>query len=165
MRDFEVAHRVVDRCVHEGLDVVFDVVLPVQRFGFFTGCDNVKLHSEISDADLVNFYSHADALFLPLIDATANNAILEALACGTPAISTNVGGIPNYVDDSSGWLLPPGDADAAFECVKRLANNREEARNKRKGARAKAESLSWDRVAGTILAGYERLLAGRSFAP
>jgi glycosyltransferase involved in cell wall biosynthesis len=165
MRDFEVAHRVVDRCNHEGLNVTFDVVLPAQRFGFFTGCDNVKLHSGLSDVDLVNLYSYADALFLPLIDATANNAILEALACGTPAISTSIGGIPNYVDASSGWLLPPGDADATFECVKRLANNREEARSKRKGARAKAESLSWERVAGTIIAGYERLLAGRSFAP
>jgi glycosyltransferase involved in cell wall biosynthesis len=155
---------VADRCAHEGIDVVFEVVLGAERFGFFTGCDNVRRHSGISDRALIDLYRHADALFLPVTDATANNAVLEALACGTPAISTRIGGIPDYLDEASGWLLPPGDAGAAFDCVKRLVLNRGEARSKRAGARAKAESFSWDTVAAQIVAGYERLLRGQPFA-
>lgn len=164
MRDFEVAHRVVDRCARERLDVVFDIVLPAARFGFFTGCDNVRRHSGISDQALIELYGNADALFLPLTGATANNAVLEALACGTPVISTDVGGIRDYVDESCGWLLPPGDAEAAFQRVKMLAENRERARAKRAGARAQAEKFSWERVAAQITAGYRRLAGGGSFA-
>jgi glycosyltransferase involved in cell wall biosynthesis len=164
MRDFEVAHRVADCCARDGLDVMFDVVLPARHLGFFTGCDNVRRHSGVSDAALTDVYRHADALFLPVTGATANNAVLEALACGTPVISTYTGGIPDYVDESSGWLLPLGDAEAAYACVQRLALNRDEARGLRAGARAKAETFSWHRVAAQITGGYQRLLAGQSFA-
>lgn len=164
MRDFEVAHRVADRCAHEGLDVEFNVVLPAPRRFFFTGCVNVRCHSGISDDALIELYRTADALFLPVTGATANNAVLEALACGTPVISTRIGGIGDYVDDSCGWLLPPGDAGAAFECVKMLAENRGLLRAKRAGARARAEKFSWSRVAAQIAAGYHRVATGGPFA-
>jgi glycosyltransferase involved in cell wall biosynthesis len=164
MRDFEVAHRVADRCAAAGVDVVFDVVLPAARHGFFTGCDLVRRHSGISDAQLLALYQAADALFLPVTGATANNAVLEALACGTPVISTLIGGMPDYVDASCGWLLPPGDADAAFDCVQTLAANRDLARARRAGARARAEAMSWRQVAGQIQAAYARLDAGQAFA-
>jgi glycosyltransferase involved in cell wall biosynthesis len=164
MRDFEVAHRVADRCARDGLAVVFDVVLPANRFSFFTGCDNVQRHSGLSDAALVELYRNADALFLPVTGATANNAVLEALACGTPVISTHIGGIPDYVDESSGWLLPPADADAAFECVRNLVRNREIAPSMRAGARRKSEEFAWTKVAKQITEGYQRIVRGGSFA-
>jgi glycosyltransferase involved in cell wall biosynthesis len=164
MRDFEVAHRVMDRCARENLPVDFEVVLRQDRLGFFTGCDNVRRHSNIDDSALLSLYGNADALFLPVTGATANNAVLEALACGTPVISTRVGGIPDYVDASSGWLLPPNDADAAFELVKRVAANREILGAMRQRARARAETFSWDRIAAQILAAYERVRAGESFS-
>ena len=63
-----------------------------------------------------------------------------------------------------GWLLPLGDASAAFECVKMLARNHEFARLKRAGARAQAEKLRWEKIAAQITAGYPRVLAGGSFA-
>ena len=98
MRDFEIAHYVADRCVHEGLDINIDVVLPKDRFSFFTGCANVNRHCKISDTALLELYRGADALFLPVTGGTANNAILEALASGTPVISTRIGGITDYVE-------------------------------------------------------------------
>jgi glycosyltransferase involved in cell wall biosynthesis len=115
LRDYEIAHIVADRCAREGLDVVFDVVLPTALMSFFTGCANIQPHIDISEIELIRLYQDSDALFLPLLDGTANNAILEALACGTPVISTRIGGIPDYVDDASGWLLRPRDADEAFD--------------------------------------------------
>jgi glycosyltransferase involved in cell wall biosynthesis len=164
LRDFEVAHRVADRCAHERLNVTFDVVLPSYYFGYFTGCGNVALHSDIAEETLLALYQGADALFLPITNATANNAILEALACGTPVISTDVGGIPDYVNEDCGWLLPVGDAEAAYQCIRQIAENRELARAKRRAARAQAERFSWEQVAAQITAGYRRLLAGGNFA-
>jgi len=163
MRDFEVAHRVIDRCAREKLDVVFDVVLPAERFGVFIGCDNVRRHSQVSDAELIDLYRHAAALFLPLTGATANNAVLESLACGTPVISTRTGGIPDYVDPSCGWLLPPSDPDAVFECVKALVSDRDRVIAMRPAARRKAEGFDWNIIASTLRDAYRRLIDGKAF--
>ncbi|MEC5387209.1 glycosyltransferase family 4 protein [Uliginosibacterium sp. H3] len=165
MRDFEVAHYVADRCAQEKLDVILDVVLPEAKFSFFTACTNVARHSNINEGELIELYRRADALFLPLIHATANNSILEALACGTPVIATDVGGIKDYVDDGAGWLLPPSDKEAAFECVLQLARNRDALTAKRAGARRKAEEFSWETVSSTLLSAYERLIKTGRFAP
>jgi glycosyltransferase involved in cell wall biosynthesis len=147
-----------------GLNVIIDVVLQAGKMGFFTGCDSVVRHSGIGDAELTALYQNADALFLPVTGATANNAVLESLACGTPVISTRLGGMPDYVDDSCGWLLPPGDDASAYALVSALAADRSLARAKRTGARAKAETLAWPRIAGQIQAAYQRLLRGLAFA-
>ena len=164
MRDFEVVHRVIDRANQERLSIDFDVVLPKERFGFFTGCDNVRRHSNIGDEALMSLYGNADALFLPVTGATANNAVLEALACGTPVISSLVGGIPDYVDESSGYLLRPGDSESAFQLVKRIAAEPRMVASLRRGARARAEQFSWDRIAARIIAGYNRVRNGQPFS-
>jgi hypothetical protein len=53
--------------------------------------------------------------------------------------------------------LPLGDSEAAFQCVKWIAENRKLARAKRSAARAQAERFSWQQVAAQITAGYQRL--------
>ena len=103
-------------------------------------------------------------MFLPDTSATANNAILDALACGTPVISTYVGGIPDDVDEDCGGLLPLGESEAAFQSVRRPAENRTLARAKRTAAHAQAERFSWQQVAAQITAAYRRPLSGGNFA-
>ncbi len=165
LRDFEVAHRVVDRCREDQIEAEFVIVIPPAGRSFFTGCSNAKILSGITEPDLIALYRSCDALFLPLIDATANNALLEALACGVPVISTRVGGVPDYVDDSCGWLLPPGNCDAALECVRAIAKDREPALSKRQPARRKAEGFAWQTIAAEMRAAYARLRRTGHLAP
>jgi glycosyltransferase involved in cell wall biosynthesis len=61
---------------------------------------SVTWHRDISDGDLRDLYQKADLLYLPLIDCTANNALLEAAACGTPIITNNCGGLRDYFRDN-----------------------------------------------------------------
>jgi glycosyltransferase involved in cell wall biosynthesis len=154
MRDWFVIHRTIDEINRQGLDVEFHVVTAEHLFPFLTGCDNLVLHSQISEAELVDLYCSADVLFLPVFNATANNSVLEALACGTPVISTLVGGIPDYVNEASGWLLPLGDVHAHVNLIASLASNRELARNRRKAARTQALKFDWRCVAEQMIALY-----------
>ena len=47
--------------------------------------------------------------------------ILETLACGTPVVEAAVGGIPEQIEEGvTGFLIPPGDADAMAAQIVRL---------------------------------------------
>ena len=161
MRDWDVLHRVIDGCAASRLPVEFDVLVPEWRRSHLTGCRNLRLHSGVSEAALLELYRSADALLLPVTDSTANNALLESLACGTPVISTRVGGIPDYVDDSCGWLVPPGDSESMIEVIARICADRRLAEEMREAARTKALTFSWPVVAEAFQRLYASLLSGK----
>jgi len=48
--------------------------------------------------------------------------ILEALCCGVPVIATRVGGIPEVVNDSNGYLVEPGDEQELLHTMERILN-------------------------------------------
>ena len=53
-------------------------------------------------------------------------AAVEAMAMEVPVIATNVGGIPEVVDDGkTGIIVPPGNIDALCEAIKHLIQNPE----------------------------------------
>ena len=83
----------------------------------------VRWHADISPEQLRDLYRRAALLFMPLIDGTANNGIVEALACGLPIVSSMVGGIVEYVPENCGQLCRAGEpADHAEAVVKWLRN-------------------------------------------
>lgn len=162
MRDWEASHRIIDECNARKLPVQIDAVLGQDLWPVFTGCANTRLHTGISEDELIMLYRQADALLLPVIDSTANNAVLESLACGTPVISNSIGGIPDYVDDTSGWLFGKGEVLGIVELIDQLCNNPEIAWSRREPARRKSLEFSWDRIAEQLLAVYEAVASGDS---
>lgn len=59
------------------------------------------------------YYQAADVYVHAARADTFPNTVLEALACGTPIVATAVGGIPEQIEDGvTGFLVPPGNADA-----------------------------------------------------
>jgi glycosyltransferase involved in cell wall biosynthesis len=54
----------------------------------------------------------ADLVTLPSYKEGCPNVVIEALASGRPVVATNVGGIPELMDDTSGRLIPSHDAQA-----------------------------------------------------
>jgi glycosyltransferase involved in cell wall biosynthesis len=71
-----------------------------------------------SDPQLLDLQQQADIFCLPTHGDTNPWAIVEAMACGTPVISTSVGGIPDLLDDGrAGVLVPHGNRAALREAL------------------------------------------------
>jgi glycosyltransferase involved in cell wall biosynthesis len=160
MRDWDALHRIIDECWTLRLPVEFDVVVHERVFPFFTGCRNVRLHTNVPEEQLISLYRAADALLLPIEDATANNAVLESMACGTPVISTAVGGIPDYVDETAGWLFRKGEQEQIVNLIKCFCNDRNLILSRRLGARAKSLEFDWQRICVQVNSVYEALCNG-----
>jgi glycosyltransferase involved in cell wall biosynthesis len=70
---------------------------------------------------VARWYRAADVYVHSARADTYPNSVMEALASGTPVAATNVGGIPEQIDDGqTGLLVPPGDADALSSALIRL---------------------------------------------
>jgi glycosyltransferase involved in cell wall biosynthesis len=82
----------------------------------------------------------ADGFVFPSENESLSNAVIEALACGLPCLASNVGGIPDSIEDGvNGRLLPPGDRAAWIDAMEQLA--RDPASAAAMGARARERAL------------------------
>jgi glycosyltransferase involved in cell wall biosynthesis len=71
-------------------------------------------------------YSAADLFVVPSRVEALGQVAMESIACGTPVVASNVGGLPDVVrEGETGWLVPPGDAGALADVLRRA---REDAR-------------------------------------
>ena len=89
----------------------------------------------------------ADAVLLSSTWENFPHAVVEALAVGTPVISTDVGGVGEVVrDGENGLLVPAGDPAPLADAIRRFFADGELRERLRAGAAASAEALSPDRV-------------------
>jgi len=162
MRDWETTHRIIDECNARKLPVQIDAVLPQALWPVLTGCANTRLHSGIPEDELVRLYREADVLLIPVLDSTANNTVLESLACGTPVISNSGSGIADYVDDTCGWLFERGEVLGIVKLIEQFTQDPELTWSRRESARRKALEFCWDRVVEQMVAIYEAVAGGES---
>ena len=115
----------------------------------------------IDDRALLMAYHRARLALLPLKAATANNALLEALACGLPLISTNCGGIQEYIGQNAGMIVPPNDPDQFASAILELIPARSPAHFM--GANARKRALRFDNavVGHQMKLVYEKILNAR----
>jgi glycosyltransferase involved in cell wall biosynthesis len=161
MRDWTAMHQIIDECRIRKLPIDFDVVAPSHCAPYLVGCTNARLHVGISEEKLIEMYRGAGALLAPMCDATANNGVLESLACGTPVISTKVGGIPDYVDDASGWLFEPSEVAPIVELLSSSVRNKDVLSSRRIGARKKSLEFSWERIVAQMRIVYDEVVQRR----
>ncbi len=67
--------------------------------------------------EVARWMAAADLVTLPSYREGCPNVVLEALAAGRPVVATDVGGIPELMDNSCGCLIPDHDAPALTEAL------------------------------------------------
>jgi len=109
------------------------------------------------------YYSAAEVLVMPSHYESFGMVALEAMACGTPVIASDVGGLGFLVQDGeTGYTLPDGEPDQLCEKLSLLLEDR--ALRERMGRRAAevAQSYDWAKIAKQILNVYEELVVVRA---
>jgi len=106
------------------------------------------------------FYSAAEVVVMPSHYESFGMVALEAMACGTPVIASEVGGLGFLVQDGeTGYTVPDGDPDVLCDRLTLLLGNPE--RREMMGRRAAefAQSYDWQKIAKLILNVYKELVA------
>jgi hypothetical protein len=155
LRDFETLHRVADALHFEHENQVHFTVLALREHAAAVRlCANVEIKSGLSEGELRQAYGETDLLVLPLKDSTANNALLEGMACGTPTVVTDVGGVRDYADESCSVLVPPADPQRLCEAIQGTLGNISLRKRLSQSARLQAAKYDWRRIADRLRAIY-----------
>lgn len=76
------------------------------------------------DLSLVILYNAADVMIVPSQSENFPNSVLEAMACGTPCVAFNVGGIPDLIiHKKNGYLAKPFEEDDLARGIKFVIDN------------------------------------------
>lgn len=104
--------------------------------------------------------SLASVVAFPYRNATQSGAIQVAFAAGRPVVVTNVGSIPEAVQDgTTGYVVSQGSCEEMASALRRLLTDPEKAEEMGRAAREQAATrFSWDAIAHDVLMVYEGLL-------
>ena len=114
----------------------------------------VRFIGFVDEADKPALYRGAVAFIFPSRYEGFGLPPLEALACGTPVVGSDISSIPEVVGDA-GVLLPPDDAEGMAGALIQLATDEGFRAELSRRALAQAARFSWERTARETLAAYQ----------
>lgn len=86
----------------------------------------ITLLGQLPAADVPRFLAAIDVLAVPSYDEGLPRVVLEAMAMQVPVVASNIGGIPEAVEqDSTGILVPVADAEALASALRRVLDDDE----------------------------------------
>lgn len=112
--------------------------------------------------DMVRVLAGADVVAVPSLHEGLGVAALEAMAAALPVVASRTGGLGEVVvNESTGWLVPPGDAGRLAEALEAAVRHPEQARRYGAAGQARVSSeFSLERMASENEALYQALVGG-----
>ncbi len=127
-----------------------------QRYGLE---DLVAFLGKRSQDTLPYYYSAAEAVVMPSHYESFGMVALEAMACGTPVVASQVGGLAFLVrDGETGFHVPSGEPEALAERLTALLTDHDLRARMGQQAMAYARQYDWARIAEQIVAVYRELV-------
>jgi len=123
---------------------------------------SVKYLGPVDTVQLISLYQKSSIFVCPSLREEFGIVNLEAMACKTPVIATNVGNIPDIVDHmKNGILVPPGDPIKLAEAIDYLLENEQERIRFSEEARKKVvKYFSWDVIIDKLYDIYQSIVRG-----
>jgi glycosyltransferase involved in cell wall biosynthesis len=110
---------------------------------------------------LVKLYNAADMLIAPSLHEGFGITLLEAMACGTPVITSNASAMPEVVGDA-GILVNPKNPQEIADAVARLQKDPIYYQEIKEKSKVRAKSFSWEKTAEKVAEVYEKLIVGKN---
>lgn len=126
------ALRAMKRVQDDGLNAVYTIVGDgpardeiEQEIVSLGLSDSVKLAGTRSEAEVQQLLQSSDALLLTSVGSEgAPVALMEAMACGVPVVSSIIGGTPDMIENGQdGFLVAQQDVEAIAVCLRQLSEN------------------------------------------
>jgi D-inositol-3-phosphate glycosyltransferase len=113
--------------------------------------------------ELKKYYSQADALIVPSLYESFGLVVLEALACGTPVLVSQIGKMRTIVKEGkNGFCFLPNSPDSLSECIKYFYANKEKLWPKENIRSDIINTFSWERTAEKTYRALSGLLMRRA---
>ena len=145
LRDFDCLFATIRSAEARRSTLRFDLVIPAHGIRWLKEsldtlpASYITIHSGISDDALLRLFNSANCLFLPLIDFTANNSLLEGMACELPVVVATNNRDSLYFASGAAKIFPPCEVDTIIDFMEQLQVNPELRNRMGKKARQFAE--------------------------
>lgn len=112
--------------------------------------ERIAFAGTLDDAQLAAHYRGAIALAMPSFYEGFGLPMVEAMACGTPVLASNVTALPEIAGEGNALLVDPAREEAIREALDSLASDSQLCLNLRNCGLSRAAQFSWDRVAAAV---------------
>jgi glycosyltransferase involved in cell wall biosynthesis len=120
--------------------------------------DRVLVAGYVSEADKAALLTGADVFAYPSRYEGFGLPVVEAMACGSPVVTTTGGSLPEVAGDAA-TLIEPGDDDALAAAIAKLATDPAARQDAAARGRRRAAAFTWARCAELTAAAYRRAAA------
>ena len=120
--------------------------------------DRVDWRPYAEPDELPALYRGARMLLLPSLYEGFGLTALEAMACGTPVVTSNVSSLPEVVGDAA-LLVDPSDAESMAAAMTRIIDDERLAKELREHGPARARLFSWENTARAVQRAMTQALA------
>jgi len=152
LRNVAMFTRIARRLMVNRPEIRIDALVPASRrtgphFEILNSLPNIRWQEGLNDESLKSLYQRSHTMLLPMNDSSANTSVVEALACGLPIVTTDVGGIRDYGGGSIYPVVPNNDDDAMLELIERYLSSPEFRKSTGVACREFAvRELNWERI-------------------
>jgi D-inositol-3-phosphate glycosyltransferase len=122
-------------------------------------CSMVLFLGKRAQDTLPYYYSAAEVLVMPSLYESFGMVALEAMACGTPVIASEVGGLGYLVQDGeTGYTIPDSDPEALCDRLTKILGNADMRNQMGRNAAEYAFDYAWEKIAIQIVEVYKELI-------
>jgi glycosyltransferase involved in cell wall biosynthesis len=148
LKGYEYALQAIRAIVDQGVPLRFDIIGegPERQRVLYTIYElglgeHVRLFERLTSDEVRQQLQDADVFLLSSLSEGISNAVLEAMACGLPIVSSDCGGMREAITHGvEGFLVPSRDQNRIAECLKKLYEDADLRKRMGRAARKRAQS-------------------------